>query len=204
MKRWTPGQTITDQHAFAIPADCPIGRQQVQTGFYRLGTEFELGLKDAQGDTVRALPLGTLEIAPSVAVQGQPAHAFPKSFENQIRFDGYTIGPIEFHPGSTMNLDLYWTGLADMKASYTRFVHLLNQEGQLVAQQDGIPCGGQCPTSVWEAGQQVEEHVQLEVPAQAARGSYTLAVGFYEQPSLRRLKTNEGQDRVVLDSITIN
>ena len=88
-----------------------------------------------------------------------------------------------------------------MDQSYTRFVHLIDANGQLVAQSDALP-HGDYPTNIWDAGEQVQEQVTIPIPATLAPGQYTLQVGWYAQPSLERLRTSS-DDKIILGTIEI-
>jgi hypothetical protein len=58
-------------------------------------------------------------------------------------------------------------------------VHAVDNSGQLVAQADGPPAGGERPTTGWRAGEVVADRRTLELPP-GWRGALTLLVGLYD------------------------
>ena len=73
--------------------------------------------------------------------------------------------------------------------SYTGFVHLLDQEGRIVAQDDHLPLHGQRPTTAWVEGEVIEDGYELRLPADLPPGDYWLEIGLYDadRPGLPRL-----------------
>ena len=60
------------------------------------------------------------------------------------------------------------------------FVHLYDQNGQLVAQHDGPPGGGFVPLSWWDEHDAIVDRHPIELPANLAPGQYTVAAGLYD------------------------
>jgi hypothetical protein len=85
-----------------------------------------------------------------------------------------------------------------MDTSYTGFVHLLDANGQIVAQDDHVPLQNQYPTTRWVNGEVVEDRFVLRLPADLPPGEYALEIGLYDanRPGLPRLKTSDGRDSV--------
>jgi len=52
---------------------------------------------------------------------------------------------------------LWWRATAAPPADYTIFVHLLDADGNLVAQADGVPNDGLSPTTIWQPGDVVRD-----------------------------------------------
>jgi len=93
-------------------------------------------------------------------------------------------------------LDLRWQALRKPAHDYTAFVHVLNAQGQIVAQQDGQPRGGSYPTSLWDGGEVVDDPHPLSV---AATPGLQVETGLYTFPDLRRLPVDgTTSDRVLL------
>ncbi len=86
----------------------------------------------------------------------------------------------------TLTLTLTWQAIAlpqqavaSVEGDYTVFVHLLDREGEKVAQRDSRPCDGECPTDGWQPGRIVTDRHTLTLPPNAQPGPYRLAVGLY-------------------------
>lgn len=96
---------------------------------------------------------------------------------NVIELLGYTLDQTE----EAVHLTLYWRGLSEMAADYTRFVHLVipDTAHPPLAQDDSMPVYNSYPTSQWTVGEVVTDPITLsfeDVPP----GEYQLAAGWYE------------------------
>lgn len=81
--------------------------------------------------------------------------------------------------GDALTVVLYWEGRSPVADSYTVFTHLVNADGQMVAQQDNLPGEGLAPTTTWVAGALVRDPYRLPLPTTVAPGAYRLLVGLY-------------------------
>jgi hypothetical protein len=80
---------------------------------------------------------------------------------------------------------------------YTALVHVLDEEGGIVAQADHWPGG--IPSHTWAAGQVIVDQVTLAVGAEVPPGDYRVAVGLYTAEDGVRLPVDGGAaDQVVL------
>jgi hypothetical protein len=119
----------------------------------------------------------------------------------QILLLDYAIEPpTEITP--TLTLTLTWQAVAlpqqaPVAEDYTVFLHLLDSEGEKVAQRDSQPCDGECPTSGWQPGQIVADRHSLSLPPGAALGPYRLALGLYLLESGDRAAVLGRDDRTV-------
>lgn len=97
------------------------------------------------------------------------------TFGRLARLNGYSLDV----SADELNIELFWEALEPDGSEQTVFVHLLNSDGELVAQGDGVPRGGTYPTSTWEAGETVpDEHRILLTDVKLGVG--TISVGFYD------------------------
>jgi hypothetical protein len=83
-----------------------------------------------------------------------------------------------------------------MNEDYTVFIHLVDANGQLVAQMDGQPFQGRYPTSWWSPGELIVD--RRSAPA-IAPGKYRLLVGWYRLSDGSRLPLADGGG----DSVTL-
>jgi hypothetical protein len=100
---------------------------------------------------------------------------------------GYDLSSVKLLSGETLTVTLFWRSDGEVAADNHVFVHLLDEEGDLVAQHDGVP-GGQ-PTWSWQDGEVVSDAHRLAVPQDAASrtGTYTVSVGLYDYGTKDRL-----------------
>jgi len=91
-----------------------------------------------------------------------------------------------------------------MEENYTAFVHLVDAEGNIVAQHDKQPLEGDWPTSAWQPGETVPDTYTLDIPEQTAAGTYQLRVGLYLLRDGRRLPVTGPRGRIVSDGIILD
>lgn len=127
-----------------------------------------------------------------------PTHEITVPFGETIRLVGYDLDVSEAGPGGVLNVTLYWGAEGAAARPYTVFTHLINQNGELVAQKDNWPANGQWPPTCWQAGEIVVDPYTLSLPTQLQPGPYTLLVGLYDADTGIRLLTPEGRDMFLI------
>jgi hypothetical protein len=118
------------------------------------------------------------------------------NLENKIRLIGYISPPLtETESGlirlnqadcqvdvsaCQLHFDFYWQALSEMDQLYWVFLHLVDEQGQIVAQHDRGPgIRAKQPTTAWLPGEVVLDPVDLALPADIPPGHYTLRLGMY-------------------------
>jgi arabinofuranosyltransferase len=86
-----------------------------------------------------------------------------------------------------LELTLYWRSVQEIDNDWTVFVHLIDRDGNVVAQNDHFPGGGLAPTSYWRVNDLVRDTVVLAIPGDLSAGAYSLRTGMYLVESLERL-----------------
>jgi hypothetical protein len=120
----------------------------------------------------------------------QPAQPLQANFADQMQLLGYDTA-VETDPAA-LSLTLYWQALTALPRDYTIFVHLLDAEGNLVAQHDNGPWWEVAiPTSTWQPGEKLRDQHRLDLPADLPPGSYQLQIGVYYWETLERLPVLE-------------
>jgi hypothetical protein len=96
--------------------------------------------------------------------------------------NGVSLLAAEGRSGEAAAVTLTWqAGSAALAGPATVFVHLLDEAGQLVAQDDGPPLAGTYPFALWAAGQVVADARVLDRPGAA------VLVGLYDPATGERL-----------------
>lgn len=207
---WQPGEIFQDRYTLSPMADTAVpGRGRVVVSLHPWGN-----LAEALPVTVNGLPVGDeltlaqLKIAPLHPPGYQPERETHVTFGQEAILLGYDVAETAV-AGTSLPVTLYWQALEPDGRDYTVFIHLLNTNGELVAQADGPPQQNRYPTSIWEAGEQIKDEHQVTLPTDLPPGSYQLTVGLYHLESGQRLPiqsaTNPVQpdDRVILSLINI-
>jgi hypothetical protein len=184
-----------------LPEDLAPGRYRLEVGLYSPG-DGEVGLPSLEGHDSVVLDYLPVEGMTTAAPETQ----MEADFDGVIELIGYTLACDPQLTGCT--LQLAWQGMTDLDIDYTVFAHLVGQDGTIAGQHDGMPEGGQYPTSAWEPGEIVIDEHSFDIAADPAPGDYRLLVGLYRLETGERLQVlgPDGQplgDHVVLTEIPI-
>ena len=184
---WTPGELVRDAWTAYLPADAPAGHYDI--GLIAADTAGERTLTD----------LGELDLITREhdLTPPRPATMQAVSLGASISLAGYDL-PEGAAAGAPLSLTLYWRALDELPTDYTRFVHLLDSTGRIVAQNDATPGDGAYPTASWVAGEAITDEVQLQLPSDLPAGTYQPIVGLYNPVTGLRLTTGDGQEQITL------
>jgi hypothetical protein len=91
-------------------------------------------------------------------------------------------------PGEAVDVHVNWQRIGETSTDWTVFIHLIGDEGNLAAQADHQPLGGDYPTSLWRRPCPIEDIHTLYLPDDLAGGDYTILLGMYDasQPDYPR------------------
>ena len=118
-----------------------------------------------------------------------------------VAWDPRWDGPVQ--PGETLRFTLYWACDLPPGQSFHVFNHLM-AEGELLAQDDGPPVGGQYTTDLWAPGDLVADQRAIALPDGLPSGHYTLLAGLYSLETEERLPAVDGQGtRLPADAIPL-
>jgi 4-amino-4-deoxy-L-arabinose transferase-like glycosyltransferase len=121
-----------------------------------------------------------------------------------VRLVGYEVSSTSAAPGGELAVKIYWEALRRADQNYVVFVHLLSDEGPMVAQRDTYPGLGRYPTIAWEPGRIFADTYRLHIPETAySPDTGYLQVGMY-LPEGPRLTTRDGRDAVRLEAVRIS
>jgi uncharacterized membrane protein len=116
-------------------------------------------------------------------------------FWHVIRLAGVAAPTGPWPAGQPLPFTLHWQASQPLTIDLTTFAHLLDSQGQTVAQLDWIPQDplGYLPTSAWQPGRIVTDRQTLPLPNDLPPGSYRLVVGWYYPVTGDRLPLTAGQ-----------
>ncbi len=125
-----------------------------------------------------------------------------------IELIGFDVEKAVFSGKQIVYLQLWWRATAPVGTDWTVFTHLLGPakpDGSLLwAAADARPGQGSVPTTTWVPGDLILDEYQLELPADAPSGRYTIEVGLYDPAQGgRRAVASEpaGQDHLILGEV---
>lgn len=132
----------------------------------------------------------------------RPAQLSGAQFGAHITLDGFTLPDRQLQPGDILPLDLFWRTDARLDTRYKVFVHVLDANGQIVAQTDREPGGGLNPTTNWEPRQLIVDRYGVLMPDDAPNGIYTVEIGLYDFNNVR-LKMADGRDALEVARVEV-
>ena len=184
---WQAGDVVVSAFDLNLPSSMPTGGYWLETGFYEpISGERVPQYHGGQpaGTAARIGPLKVAGVSPSSG-DARPLAVFG---DGEIALlDAQRTGA---------GVTLRWQALKKPARDYTVFIHVLDAHGGLVAQQDSPPRGGAYPTSLWDAGEVVDDPHPLSFSAQPGQ---RLEIGLYTFPDLHRLPLDgSNTDRVLV------
>jgi hypothetical protein len=172
------GRPVADLRGVALPAVLPAGPLQVV-----------LAVAGPDGVVVGKQSLGTVQVQDRAHNYTIPTSQVPlaASFGDQIALLGYDLSSSTLQAGGTLTVTLNWQVVRTPNQDYTVFVHLLDANGKIVAQDDSQPAHGTLPTRGWLPREVVADRHTIALPAALPADSYRLEVGWYDAASGKRL-----------------
>jgi hypothetical protein len=196
--QWPVGALIPDRHRLIVPRTVSApSRLGIDVGLYDFASGDRLPV--AGGDKFL---LDAVSVLPGHSTSGLP-NATEINFDDKVALVGYEIDRRTLQPGDTLQLTLWWEGLAPMDRDYVVFTHLVLPPEAVWAQKDAMPQDGAARTSTWTVGQRVEDQYSLKLPAEAPPGDYTVAIGLYDKDTYDRLPVGHNVADVVIGRVKV-
>jgi hypothetical protein len=208
---WAPGEIITDGFAVPVAADAPAGIYMIHVGWYQQvnGESPSLAIVNPDSGQLTdstAVTIGPIKVGgspPGVTIQkADPQTSLNLNLGDQITLLGYDLDESSFLNCSLitancqLSLILYWQASISPPLDYTVFVHVRNEAGKIVAQQDSPPAGGAYPTGLWETGEIIPDQRTVTLPV-LSPGRYELVVGMYDVATGTRLPIADSPDNAM-------
>ena len=207
---WQSGQRVLTHNNIRLPSDLAPGEAVL---------ELE-AVDPASGEPFKArwgpLPFPGRQKVATLSLATRPheteapdlANAAAALFGDEIRLLGYEVAADSLDAGLPLTVTLAWQAEQAVDTSYSVFLHLLDQDGQIVAQRDAVPRDGQLPTSLWLPGEVVADSYVLQPEHPLASGAYRLIAGLYDPGNGQRLPVSDasgesGGDFVSLGTVTV-
>ncbi len=178
--RWRPGEYNRDVHTLHLLPGTPPGSYTLRAGLVGRVSGLGLDVLDERG-----APAGTSvaigRVTVTRAVQPPPAEALDIAHRLEVTFDdltllGASLDRRQAAPGETLLLTLYWRADRAPPQDYALSLHILNQDGQIVASTPLPLVAPSYPPSQWRAGEMLRGQHWLTLPAALESGSYALSL----------------------------
>ncbi len=175
---WTAGRRLPVTNAGGIPV--LEGGTLLRLGGFQRAEDGPWEAQPAVGGVFAELPLQALDVV----------------FGESLALDAGGL-PSTARAGELLPLRLVWERSAAAPPNLSRFVHVLDAEGNKVAQVDGTVADGLGPLPIesWPQGNAVDDLVEIPLPADLLPGEYTIVAGLYDWQSGERLPAGGGTAR---------
>jgi hypothetical protein len=102
------------------------------------------------------------------------------NFGDKVILNSANIADEKLTGGDIIQVTLHWSAEILLEDRYKVFIHLVDQDGGIVAQQDSEPVGGMSLTNSWQPGEIVIDKQGVVLPETIAPGEYQLLIGLYD------------------------
>lgn len=196
---WEPERPFRDVYYVDVGLDIPTpGLARIKLHLYDSRTGKRLPVTGSDGELLgEAAIFGRFRVYAGGPSQDGATTPLV-SYGERVALMDYQ-GPSCLTPGETASFVLRWLCRHPPKENYMVFLHLVDAEGETIAQMDGVPVNGRYPTDLWVEGDMVDDHRMLDVPTDLS-GPYYLHIGFYSPSTMERLPAYSPEgDRLLHD-----
>lgn len=195
---WPTNQIVADSYTLPIDSEA---NQMAGT----LGVQVYSGYKDGKrtipfidddGNSIgNRVEIGRIVSSKRGNILWRDAEAWAEFGSSEITLMDYELLPATPKSGETFSVTLRWRATETIPIDYQVFIHLLDDEGNLVAQQDSPPSEGRYPTSAWATNEIIVDTHPISLPVTEA-SRLQLCVGLYALNSLERLPATDSRPSV--------
>ena len=203
MSHWQPGEILQSKFQMLMPGNVEIVPHQVEIAL----------INPQNGEEMASVTLNeqlTADPWPFVSDLPQDLTVLNAEIGQPpfIALRGYDSPTSVINPGDSVDFTLYWQAISDVPQGYYVFIHLISEDGEIVAQYDGAPVHGFRPTMSWRAGEVIEDSYQIPTKSELSPGTYRLWAGLYhpgtgERPSVAVNGEVVGDNRILIQEIVL-
>lgn len=173
-----PAETSVQTITLQLPTAMGTGDYQIVVGAYDTTTLSRLTTD--KGETTATIGMVAIGVPPT-------------RFGDVVTLADASLLMIGPAPSAAVKLSLHWTISATNPTTLTTFVHVVDPQGNLIAQSDQ-------PLTDRETSIQT---ITLQLPATLSSGTYQVVVGVYDTTTFLRLMTDVGETQIPLTSFQL-
>lgn len=175
---WRAGDQWLGHHRLYVPGS-------LESGKYALALRI---IGEGDSPLGEMLPIGEMVVSVPERLYATPDIETRRgdTWKNGILLLGYDL--------SDSDITLYWQTRQPLTESLRLFVHIVDGDGRIIAQTDGIPADWSRPTTGWD----VDEIIMTRHTFDLAIGAYTIRAGWYRPDNNERISLVDGGDALDL------
>lgn len=183
VSEWQPSQLLREPTGLYFAPETVPGTYQLELKLLE-NDETVAGRPFWWPFTQESVRVGEVEVMPWPLETELPTDstAVNADFGPDIRLHSYDLVVAE----SMVDLTLFWQTVAPPTTGWFVFVHLVNSDGDIVAQRDLVPADGLRPTTGWRSDEVITDAHRLTLPPDLPPGTYVLRVGLFEPETFAR------------------
>lgn len=209
---WTPSrQKWHDHYAVIIPAEAEPGLHRLEMYLFNPETNDRITPRriDTGEETDATTPLALIKVGDLSQTQKFDSLDTPVSFGSGMALISYNLtNAVPLSAGAVWTIELLWQTQTMPQAHLTRFAHVIDGDGKVLAQNDNPLVDDFLSAHLWREGLQLSDRFSVEVPEILVAGEYQIVVGLYDSQTQQRLSVyTAGQsigDAYRLDQLNIS
>jgi 4-amino-4-deoxy-L-arabinose transferase-like glycosyltransferase len=139
-----------------------------------------------RGSLVHTVRIHGIEYAYVYQLRQPRQYTITADFGSSLRLTGYDVDTSAIRASGVMTMTLQWHTEQEMAQDYMMFVHVFDDQGNLVGQTD-VPPGGLLPTSTWGHNHFIDWMHRVPVAADVEGEKLWVTLGIYDPHDMSRL-----------------
>ena len=188
--RWESGDIWRDVYHVLVAEDAQSpSRIRIKASLFDSETQRDLETFGPDGSPIDLLIVGEAKLRPDERQNLKPTNVLDTPLDEGISFLGYDLEEDE----ERLRIALHWQAGGTPSKSYTVFAHLINGDGEQIANADGVPVSGDYPTTLWQGGEIIIDQHLMSLPPDLPPGVYGMNIGLYDPADFSRVPRLDGE-----------
>ncbi len=179
---WDPEKYYVETMYLPIPLDVPPLTYSLTAGLSS-STHGRLDIAGSESGLLHLRDIQVAPVRPGWLQRLNPTTASRADTADGIRLQGFDLAT----QSDDLTLRLFWESGEGISKDWITFIHMLDGNGELVAQFDGPPLSGLQPTSQWHRDALYIDRREITLPGDLVQGDYNLRIGLYSFETGERL-----------------
>jgi hypothetical protein len=124
----------------------------------------------------------------------------PIHFDQSIALVDFEVANPRVKQGDSIFMILYWQNAQKIDKDYTVFVHLVDEQDQMLTGIDGPPRQN---TSSWRTNDLRPDGIVMPIDASVPPGEYRIELGLYDAATMQRLSVLDANGQPISDKVVI-